>query len=275
MSTEQQVSQHYSHGALERAILQALKGAGKDPDHLSHADLAPVDEFHIGGRQATTDFGEQLGLQRGMRLLDVGCGLGGASRYFAQEHGCHVTGIDLTDEYVRVAEMLSQRVGLDKQISYRQASALSLPFADGSFDGAYMLHVAMNIADKAALFSEIRRVLKPGSVFGIYDVMREGEGELCFPVPWATSAETSFVEPVSHYKRSLAAARFAVLKERSRRDFAIEFFRQLRERVAQGGASPLGLQIVMGPTAPQKVANMMNLLDRGVISPTEVIARAI
>ena len=275
MSVESQVSQHYTHGSLERAILDAIKAMGKDPDRLSHEDLAPADEFHIGGRQATLDFAEQLRPRPAMQLLDVGCGLGGASRYFATEHGCRVTGIDLTEEYVSVAEALSRRIGLDDQVTYRQASALDLPFADAAFDGAYMLHVGMNIADKPKLFSEIRRVLKPGAVFCIYDVMRESDGEFAYPVPWAASAETNFIEFAETYKRLLAQARFEVVDERSRRDFAIEFFRQLRARMAQSGPSPLGLQIAMGATAPQKIANMIGLLEKGVLAPTEIIARAL
>ena len=274
MSTEQQVSQHYTHGALEHAILEALKVAGKHSDRLSHADLAPVDEFHIGGRQATADFAQQLKPQSHMHLLDVGCGLGGASRYFASEFGCRVAGIDLTDEYVGVATSLSRRTGLDDKVSYRQGSALSLPFADGAFDGAYMFHVGMNIANKAALVREVRRVLKSGALFGIYDVMRENDGAFSYPVPWAATAETNFIEPATTYKRLLEDARFKIVQERSRREFAIEFFRQLRERMAQS-ASPLGLQIVMGASAPQKVANMMELLDNGTISPTEIVAQAV
>jgi ubiquinone/menaquinone biosynthesis C-methylase UbiE len=275
MSVESQVSQHYTHGSLERAILDAVRATGKDPDRLGHEDLAPADEFHIGGRQATRDFAAQLKLRPGMHLLDVGCGLGGASRYFATEHGCRVTGIDLTDEYVRVAEALSRRVGLGGQVAYRQASALALPFTGGAFDGAYMLHVGMNIADKSKLFSEIRRVLKPGAVFGIYDVMRESDGEFAYPVPWAASAETNFIEFAKTYKRLLAGARFEIANERSRRDFAIEFFRQLRARTAQSGPSPLGIQILMGATAPQKIANMIGLLEKGVLAPTEIVARAV
>jgi ubiquinone/menaquinone biosynthesis C-methylase UbiE len=275
MNTEKQVSQHYTHGSLERAILDAVKAMGKDPDRLSHEDLAPADEFHIGGRQATRDFAGQLKPCPTMHLLDIGCGLGGASRYFATEHGCRVTGIDLTEEYVRVAEALSRRVGLGGQVFYRQASALALPFADGAFDGAYMLHVGMNIADKPKLFSEIRRVLKPGALFGIYDVMRESDGEFAYPVPWAASAETNFIEFAETYKRLLAGSRFEIVNERSRRDFAIEFFRQLRARMAQSGPSPLGLQIVMGATAPQKIANMIGLLEKGVLAPTEIVARAL
>ncbi len=275
-SIEQSVAQHYTHGALEEAILGALSAAGKDVARLSPADLAPVDEFHIGGRRATIDFADEMAIAPGLHLLDIGCGIGGASRFFAHERGCRVTGIDLTEEYVRAAEALAKRVGLDGQVAYKQSSALALPFEAASFDGAYMLHVGMNIEDKAALFREVRRVLKQGGTFGIYDVMREEAGELGFPVPWASAAPTSFVEDAGHYRRALEAAGFAVEKTRSRRDFAMEFFRQMRAAAAQGnGPSPLGLHIVMGRTAPQKVANMIDNLERGLISPTEIIARAV
>jgi ubiquinone/menaquinone biosynthesis C-methylase UbiE len=274
MDAERQVAQHYSHGTLQQTILEALNAAGKDVDRLQHADLAPVDEFHIGGRQATVDFAAQFSPPRGSHLLDVGSGLGGASRFFAYTFGSRVSGIDLTDDYVRAAQMLSQRVGLDGQVDYRQGSALSLPFANATFDGAYMLHVGMNIADKAGLFAEVRRVLKRGAVFGIYDVMRESDGEFLYPVPWSAEPATNFIDKAESYKRWLTGAGFAVEKERSRRDFAIKFFHELRQRMAQGGPSPLGLQILMGATSPQKVANMVTMLERGVIAPTEVISRA-
>jgi len=169
--------------------------------------LAPVDEFHIGGRQATADLAAQVEFGAGLHLLDIGCGLGGASRYFAHERGCRVTGIDLTEEYVRVAEALARRVGLENRVSYRHGSALDLPFAPETFDGAYMLHVGMNIEDKKTAFAEVRRVLRPGGNFAIYVVMREsGEGELSFPVPWAASPEASFVEGAATYRRLLECA---------------------------------------------------------------------
>jgi ubiquinone/menaquinone biosynthesis C-methylase UbiE len=274
MELEQSVANHYTHGSLESAIWQALAASGKDLDRLAPSDLTPVDEFHIGGRQATADLAAQLELPPDAHLLDIGSGLGGASRYFAHERGCRVTGIDLTEEFVRVAEALSGRVGLSGRVSYRQASALDLPFSSGSFDGAYMLHVGMNIEAKSALFAEIRRVLRPGAAFGVYDVMRASEGELSFPVPWAASADTSFLETVA-YHRLLEAAGFAIRKERNRRAFAIEFFAEMRARAAQsGGPPPLGLHILMGETAPQKIANMIDNLQRGLIAPVELTCRA-
>lgn len=276
MSVEHTVAQHYSHGALADTILGALRAMGKDPERLTASDLAPVDEFHIGGREATIELAAQMDVSRGMRLLDIGSGLGGAARYFAAEHGCRVVGIDLTDEYVRVANDLARRTGLAESATYRQGSALDLPFEDAAFDGAYMLHVGMNIEDKAALFGGVRRVLKPSGVFAVYDVMRGDDGDLSFPVPWAATAATSFVCPPADYRSSLEAAGFEVVAMRNRRDFAIELFHRLRARTAQaGGPPPLGLHLVMGADFPAKMANMVRDLQRGVIAPTEIICRAI
>ena len=124
-------------------------------------DLAPVDEFHIGGRVATKEFLDQLEITADDRVLDIGCGLGGASRFTAQEYGCRVTGIDLTDEYVRTGEVLCAWVGLGHRVTLEQGDATATPYADGEFAKAYMLHVGMNIADKDALATELYRILRP------------------------------------------------------------------------------------------------------------------
>src|ERR1039458_3376028 len=176
MEIEQAVTGHYAHGALEEAILNALEAAGKDVNRLTPKDLAPVDEFHVGGRQATMAFAEQFGPTPGMRLLDIGCGLGGAARYFASEHGCQATGIDLSGDYVAVAHTAAARVGPAEvgragRVSARGGRLPAVPFAAGSFDGAYMLHVGMNIEDKSRLFREVRRGLASTGVFRIYDVV--------------------------------------------------------------------------------------------------------
>ena len=273
MESEQAVARHYEHGSLEESILTALAAAGKDVNRLTPKDLAPVDEFHVGGRLATIAFAEQFGPRAGMRLLDIGCGLGGAARYFAHEHRCQVTGIDLSGEYVGVANALAALVGLGERVSCQAGSALALPFAPGSFDGVYMFHVGMNIEDKAKLFAQVRRVLSPAGLFGIYDVMRLADGELSYPVPWASGPESSFVADAATYRRLLVEAGFEVLKQRDRREFALEVFAQMRARGAAGAPSPLGLHIVMGANAGQKVKNMIVDITAGRIAPTEMICR--
>ncbi|MDH3234127.1 MAG: methyltransferase domain-containing protein [Alphaproteobacteria bacterium] len=274
MSTETTVALHYTHGGLEDAIRAALTAAGKDPANLAPGDLAPVDEFHVGGHEATEHFAKTLKIAPGMKLLDIGCGIGGAARHFAATAGAQVCGIDLTEEYVAVATSLANCVGLSEQVAFRQASALDIPFDADTFDGATMLHVGMNIADKARLFAEAARVVKPGGQMGIYDIMRTGEGALEFPVPWAADETTSFLATAGDYRAALAAAGFEVIAEENRRDFAVAFFDKLSARMRKtGGPPPLGLHILMGAEAPAKIANMVRNITVGLMAPVEIVAR--
>ncbi len=274
MPTLDDISNHYTHGSLVAAIRSGIGSLGKTINSITVDDLAPIDEFHIGGRQATEDFLGQLDLSPEKHVLDVGCGLGGAVRFTASRYGCCLTGIDLTPEYVETARVLCGWVGLDTRISLHQGSALAMPFADCAFDRAYMLHVGMNIEDKAKLCSEVSRVLRSNSLFGIYDVMRIGDGELRYPVPWATTAASSAVAKPSEYRDALEAAGLTVIAERNRRDFALAFFDQLRAKSATvGGPPPLGLHILMGRNSPDKVQNMIQNISSGSIGPVELIAR--
>ncbi len=274
MDTEQAVASHYTQGDFEERLLAMLAEAGKDREHLTADDLTPVDNFHLGGGEATAELASQMQLRPGMRLLDVGSGIGGPARYFARVHDCTVTGIDLTDEFVSVANRLSARVGLADRVNFRQGSALAMPFEPGSFDGATMLHVGMNIPDKPGVFAEVRRVLKPGALFAVYDIMRLAEGDLAFPMPWSSVPETSFVAPVATYRDGLRAAGFAIVAERSRGQFAIDYVHAMRARAAQAGPSQPNLRSVMGADAALKSANLLGCLERGVVAPTEMIARA-
>ena len=275
MDTERRVAGHYARGGgLEEALLRALAAAGKDPERLAPEDLAPLEEFHTGGRKATIDLAARMGLRPGMHLLDLGCGIGGAARHLARAQGCRVTGIDLTEEYVAAAAALTRRVGLEEAVLFRHGSALALPFAEASFDGATMLHVGMNVADKAALFAGVRRVLRPGGVFAVYDVMRLAPGALDFPLPWASAEDTSFVEEPASYRRALAAAGFAVEAERERREFGLAALRATLETLARSGLPALGTHLLMGEDFPRKVANQAAALERGVAAPVEIIARA-
>jgi ubiquinone/menaquinone biosynthesis C-methylase UbiE len=274
MTTEQQVASHYTHGALRQAIFDALKSMGKDIDNLATADLAAADEFHLGWRAATILLAKDLGLKRGMHVLDVGSGVGGPARFFAEAHGCRVTGIDLTEEFVQVATELTRRCGLGDLVSFRQGSALDLPFGAGAFDAATLIHVGMNIADKARLFHNVRRVLKPGGPFAVYEVMRVADGDLPYPMPWAQSGETSFVETPETYRRLLNDAGFAIEREENRREFVLKLAAEMREKAAAHGApTTLGIPILMGPAWRERLTNVMTTLERGTIAPVQMIVR--
>jgi ubiquinone/menaquinone biosynthesis C-methylase UbiE len=146
------------------------------------------------------DIANQLELQSGLRVLDIGCGIGGTARFLASRYRCLVTGIDLTPEYVEVGIGLNRRVGLSDQIELRVANALNLPFDEASFDRATLLHVGINIPDKPKMCAEIRRVLRPGARLAVYGVMGTGDADLIYPVPWARTVALSFVERPDDYR---------------------------------------------------------------------------
>lgn len=271
MGLEQNVAEYYTRGMLEDKILSALRSAGKNLEQLRPDDLAALDNLHVGGREATEALVGLIALRAGMHLLDVGCGLGGPARYFA-EQGCQVTGIDLTDEFVRVAASLTRLLKLDQKAQFRQGSALEMPFDSGIFDGAYMIHVGMNIEDKAGVFREVARVLKKGGRFAIFDIMRKDNGAFEFPLPWALSPETSFVGSVADYRQALERAGFRIDHQRERRQFAIEFMERMMRGAAGASAPVLGVHLLMGEQAPVMLNNVMAAIVTGAMEPVELVA---
>lgn len=275
MDTEARVARHYSHGRLEATILDTLRASGKNIDALSTADLAGVDEQHLGWRPATMDVARDLDLHSGLSVLDVGSGLGGAARYFAETYGCKVAGVDLTAECVQVASSLAQRCGLGHLVSFVRGSAHALPFSSGHFDVATLLHVGMNIFNKAAAFAEVRRVLKPGGSFAVFDVMRLDASPLPYPLPWADAADMNFLETPDTYRRLLTAQGFRIERERNRRDQALELGRAMRANATARSLPPLGPHVTLGSSSLHRLANVMNVLELGSIAPIQMIARAL
>ncbi len=265
------VAEHYGLKGLRETILQI---AEDDQGRLRPDILENIDEFHIGGAEATSRMLDAIGLQQGARLLDVGCGIGGPARRAAQQLAARVTGLDLTEGYVALAQELSERSGAAGQTEFVQGSALEMPFEDGEFDAAMMLHVGMNIEDKPRLFAEVARVLRPGGIFVVYDVMRLGDDQPQFPVPWAATPATSFLEAPHSYRAAGMAAGLQVVKEFDRGAEAEAFLQMMRARAmeAQAAGRPPapGIGMVMGADAPVKLANMAQAVRARVVAPIEI-----
>ena len=260
---------HYENVDLYQRITDALQSAGKNLDAITVEDLVEVDEFHIGGIQATNDLLDQLDIGPETRVLDIGSGLGGPARHISSRYGAKLTGIDLTPEFVETATRLTDLCKLD--INFHVGSALDIPLEDGGFDLATLIHVGMNLPDKATLFTETARVLRPEGVFAVYDVMSIAKNHPNFPVPWASTKAGSFLEPPEKYRSAAEAAGFVLLAERARVEFALDFFKKLKADTEKNGPSQVGLNLVMGPDTPTKIKNMIDAIKDGWIAPVEML----
>jgi MPBQ/MSBQ methyltransferase len=261
INREQAVETHWTVTNLGDTILAVLQQMGKDIETLTPADLAPIDEFHIRGREATQELASRTGVRSDWDVLDVGSGLGGSARYLALEYGCHVTGIDLTQAYCDVAAMLSQRLDLSSRTAFHQGSALTMPFTDVTFDLVWTEHAQMNIADKEGLYAEMARVLKPGGRLAFHDILQGPGGGVYFPVPWADEPSISHLMTPDALRTLLESMGFRVHHWYDVTPEALAWFRQRIEHVKVHGLPPLGTHLLGGADARMRQENQVRNLE--------------
>jgi MPBQ/MSBQ methyltransferase len=258
---EQAVSEHYGFTDLGERILAAIQKAGVDLSNLTVDDLAPVDEFHIRGRASTVELASLAEIASDELVLDVGSGLGGTARYLASGIGCEVVGLDLTEEYCRIAEMLTEKVDLADRICYEQGSALEMPFPDNHFDVAWTEHVQMNIADKAGFYREIQRVLKPGGRLAFHDVFSGPEDGLHFPVPWAGDASISHLVSPEGLQTVLDQLGYERMQWVDKTEASASFFNEILPEINKNGWRPLSLHLLAGEDPTARFANVLRNLE--------------
>lgn len=273
MTHEESIAAHWGKGDVYALIVSALQKASKRMDRLTVEDLAPVDHFHARGFPATVELADRLPVKPGQHILDIGCGLGGPARYFAQRFHCSVSGVDITEPFVVAANKLTALVGLDDRVTIEQGDGHHLPYEDAVFDGAYTQHVTMNVADRARFFAEAYRVLKSGAFFALTEHGLGPTGNPHHPLPWSEDGRGAYLVTPAETRAFLESAGFEdiVIEDTGARYLAS--YKKAMALAAQGALPPFGIHILMGANAPQKTRNSARNIEEGRTHPVQVICR--
>jgi len=258
------VVEHYSPHGLVKMLQSALAQSGLQNSIVPVEKLAMLDQFHVLGFQATVELAALCNISPQTKVLDIGSGLGGASRYLAKNFGCHVTGIDLSPEFVEASRYLTRRTGLEANAKFEVADAINMPFENETFDLAWTQHVAMNIEDRSALYAEIRRILKPDGRLAIFDIVKGKNDEIVFPMPWAATKATSFLLGFEEMQKVLLQAHFEIIHWKDKTAEALEWMQQQNAQMNQQTSLPsLSLPAIMGKEFMKAGANMVSALKEG------------
>ncbi|HEX5766485.1 MAG TPA: class I SAM-dependent methyltransferase [Woeseiaceae bacterium] len=273
MTNAKTIADHWGRGDVYGLIVSALNKMSKPLDSLTVEDLAPADHFHARGFPATVELADRLPLKTGQHIVDIGCGLGGPARYLAKRFQCNVSGVDITEPFVEAANKFTALLRMEGQVNIEHGDGQHLPYADSAFDGAVTQHVTMNVADRPAFFAEAYRVLKPGAFFALTEHGLGEKGNPHYPVPWSMDGSGAYLVTPSNTSALLQQAGFVDVRIEDTGTKYAAGYKAAIEKAQRGELPPLGMHLLMGETAPQKMRNALRNIEEGRTHPIQVICR--
>jgi len=273
MTSANAIADHWGRGDVYGLIVSALNKLSMPLEGLTVADLAPVDHFHARGLAATVELADHLPIKAGQHIVDIGCGLGGPARYIAKRFQCTVSGVDITEPFVETANKLTALVRMEGQVKIEHGDGQRLPYSNACFDGGYTQHVTMNVADRARFFAEAYRVLKPGSFFALTEHGLGENDDPHYPLPWSSDGSGAYLVTPSETQAFLEGTGFEDIVVEDTGAAYVAGYKVMIEKAEKGALPPLGIHILLGETALDKMRNAARNIEEGRTHPIQLICR--
>ncbi|KDQ58582.1 hypothetical protein JAAARDRAFT_34401 [Jaapia argillacea MUCL 33604] len=163
----------------------------------------------------------QMSLRPGMRVLDVGCGVGGPAREIARFADVHITGLNNNDFQIQRARKYTREAGLEGQVEFVKGDFMKLgeQFGEGTFDAVYAIEATVHAPSFEGVYGEIMKVLKPGGIFGVYEWVMTDEWDPSIPSHKSLAHEIEFgngipeMRPISSSRNALVSVGFQIEHE--------------------------------------------------------------
>ena len=265
MDYEEAINAQYGQSDLGNKILAILQREGIDMAEGIKDALAPIEELHLRGSLATIELAQKADLNESMKVLDIGCGIGGPARTIASEIGCQVIGLEICEEYCHTTEIINDRVGLGNKIEIRQGNALYMPFDSAEFDIVFMQHVLMNIENKERVLSQINHVLRPKGRLALNTICSGSITPIYFPVIWANNPDINFLLTASELRKLISNSGFKELSWKDDTKKILEGIEHTRSKPRSKIPRPINLSLIVSDPSTKWRNIVRNLKEERIV----------
>ena len=265
------IDQFWTRGNLKERIDNALNQSGLNKRSLKIEDLHPIDQYHARGIAATKELAEKIDIKENQSIIDVGCGLAGPARYFADKFKCNVYGVDITPAFIEAGKDFNKRTNMDDKVHLQVSDGNTLPFHNDKFDGAISQHVTMNIENRESFFKEIFRVLKKDMFFAFSEHGLGPKENPIFPLPWADNEDMSFLIKPDLTIELLKKIGFKNILFLETGKKYVEGYEKYLKSKRTSDIPTLGMHVIGGQTMFERQKNSMLSIKEERTLPFEII----